>query len=167
MKTKSILIITAAAFLLSNCATQKKCARKFPPQTVTIIKDSIREVVTFRDTTIYIKLDPVTVSKTDTVYVKNGVTVFREVNAESNYATAKAWIGQNRLNLTLTDKDTTITVKLNNALKTARYWEMKYSTEQKTIEVKYIPKIIKILSWLGVAGLILALIWVLKKFKIF
>jgi len=160
MKTKSIhhcyyaiiyfiaLILLVA--ILSGCVTQKKCNLKFPPQSSVIIKDSIREVVTFRDTTIFIKLDPVTITKTDTVYIRNGVIQFKEIKAESNYATGIAGIKFNRLYLVVTDKDTTLTTTLKNALKTSEYWRSMYNNEKQVVTVKYKSKFQTFVTWYGI-----------------
>jgi hypothetical protein len=149
-----ILLITLV-LISFGCTSQKRCIRKFPPETFTIVKDSIREIVTFRDTTIYIKLDPITITKTDTIYIKNGVTLFKQVNAETNLATAKAWIGQNRINLTLADKDTTIIITLKNALKSRDFWLQKWSSEKQVINVPYTPKFWKVTGWIGMISILL------------
>lgn len=162
MKFKILILL----ILISGCATEKRCKLKFPPQTETIIKDSIREVIKYRDTTIYVKLPADTVTTSDTIYIKNGVTVYKEVKAETKLATARAWIGQNRLNLTLADKDTTIEIKLKDALVSKEFWQNKYMTEKQVVTIKYTPKWINILAWIGGAGIILLILWILRKLKI-
>ncbi|MFA7361999.1 MAG: hypothetical protein WC139_13285 [Candidatus Kapaibacterium sp.] len=163
---KNKLIIIAIAIFFSSCVTQRKCQIKFPPQVTTIIKDSIREVIKLRDTTIYVKLPADTVTISDTIYVKDGVTVFKEIKAETILATARVWIGQNRLNLTLADKDTTLTIKLKDALKTSEFWQSKYVNEKQVVEVKYTPKFIKVLAWIGGVCIILLILWLLRRFSI-
>jgi len=157
---KKILILTILTGLIfSGCVTQRNCAKKWPPQTVTIIKDSIREKIVWRDTTIFVQLDPITVTKTDTIYIKNGVVQFREIKAESNYATARAWIGQNRLNLFLADKDTTLELRLKNALRDKEYYLSKWNNEKQTVNVPYTPKFWKLAGWTGIASIILLLLY--------
>jgi ABC-type enterochelin transport system substrate-binding protein len=102
--------------ILSSCATAKKCTKRFPPQTITIVKDSIHTEIQYRDTTVYIKLPVEKVVIFDTVFLKNGVIQFKEIKAQTNYATARAWIGQNRINLELTDKDTLLSIKLKKLI---------------------------------------------------
>ena len=62
------------------------------------------------------------------------------------------------------DKDTLLMVKLENALKTARYFELKYNTEQKTVIEKYTPKWIKVLAWFGAAFIIITILFLVRKF---
>lgn len=155
-----ILIVTA-----SSCVTAKKCSIKHPVKPELIIKDSIREVVTYRDTTIYIHLQGEKVTVHDTIFIKDGVIVFKPVNAESKFATARAWMFNNNIFLTITDKDTTLEIKLLNALKNASYWESKYKSEKIIEQVKYIPKFIKFLAWVGGICIGLLLIFVLLKIK--
>jgi len=156
-----LLILTFA-----SCVTQRRCNTKYPPQTVTIIKDSIRTEIQYKDTTIFIKLPVEKVTVFDTVYLKNGVIQFKQINAQTNYATARAWIGSNRLNLELLDKDTTLKFRLENALKTAKYWELKATTETKIVEKLFIPKWAKALSWFGAAFIILTILFLVKKFLV-
>lgn len=162
-----ILIPILIILTFASCVSQKRCNSKFPPQTVTIIKDSIRFETIYKDTTIFVTLPVQKVTVFDTVYIKNGIVQFREVKASSNYADARAWIGQNRLNLTVEDKDTTLQFRLDNALKMARYYEMKFNTEQKTLPPeKFVPKWVKVLAWIGVFFLIGLVLWLIKKFLV-
>ena len=163
-----LLLLAAVMFFFPSCATQKRCSMKFPPKVEVIQKDSIYEIITFRDTTIYIQLEGKIVTKTDTVYVQNGVILNKEIRGESKFATAIAGIAKNKLYLRLTDKDTTLEIKLNNAIKMARYFEMKFNTEKK---VEYIEKdLTKWQKFLIVSGIIflgVILIWLLLKVKRF
>jgi hypothetical protein len=164
MKTK-LIIFVAFVLLASGCVTQKRCNTKFPPQIITVTKDSIRTEIQYRDTTIFIKLPVEKVTVFDTIFIKNGVIQYKEIKAQTNYATARSWIGQNRINLELTDKDTTLIIRLNNALKIAKYWEVKATTETKILPPeKFIPKWIKILAWFGAAFIILTILFLVRKF---
>jgi len=163
MKKLLILILIVTA---SSCVTQKRCSIKYPVKPELIIKDSIREIVTYRDTTIFVHIKGETVFKSDTIYIKEGVILNKSISAESKLATARAWIGQNRINLLLTDKDTTLTVQLSNAIKEAKYYRERF--EQQTIipePEKYIPKFVNFLAWVGGLCIGLLLIFVLLKIK--
>lgn len=163
---KTLICLILSSLILSSCVTEKKCTRKFPPQIETIIKDSIREVTIYRDTTIYIHFPADTIIKTDTIIVKEGYLYIAPMYAETNLATASAWISYNKLSLMLADKDTTIQVRLLNALKTSQYWEYKYKHEKEVVQVKYIPKFWKVTGLIGI-GLIILLIgyFAIKIFK--
>ena len=161
MKT---IILFLICFFLASCVTQKKCTRKFPPVTEIIIKDSIREVTIYRDTTIYINLPADTVYKKDTIIIKNGYFYIAPMYAETNLATAKAWISHNKLSLMLADKDTTLEVRLENALKTSQIWEFKYKNEKQTVQVKYVPKFWKVTGWIGIISVILIIMYIVTRF---
>jgi hypothetical protein len=154
-----------ALLLLTSCTTAKRCTAKFPPQTITIVKDSIREKITYRDTTIFVTLPAKIVTVKDTVYVKNGVVSFRPVTAESNLATASAWISNNNISLTLADKDTTLIITLSNALRNAEFWQSKYEKDQKTVNVPYTPKFWKITGWVGIITILLLLLFIGVKLR--
>jgi len=149
-----------ALLVLTSCVTQKKCNLRYPPQTITIVKDSIREKITYRDTTIFVTLPAKIVTVKDTVYVKNGLVSFRPVTAESNLATARAWISNNNISLTLADKDTTLIITLSNALKNAEFWQSKYNNEKHTVNVPYTPKFWKVTGWIGIITILLLLLFI-------
>jgi L-lactate permease len=85
--------------------------------------------------------------------------------AETNLATAKAWISYNKLNLLLTDKDTTIEVRLLNALKTSQFWEYKYKHEKEVVKEKYVPKFTKIMSKTGIILTLLLIAYIAFKMR--
>ena len=70
---KTLLIIAGIALILSGCTTERKCNRKFPPQTMGITKDSIIRTTqtVYRDTTIFVYIKGETKYSTDTVWLKN------------------------------------------------------------------------------------------------
>ncbi len=47
------IIIIAILFMLASCVTQKRCNEKFPPQVITIQKDSIHYVQITKDSISY------------------------------------------------------------------------------------------------------------------
>ena len=156
---KTIIYTVIILTIFSGCVTQKRCNRKFSPQIETIIKDSIvyKERITYKDTTIYVKLPADTVYKKDTITIVNGNFYIAPIYAETKLASAKAWIRQNKLNLMLADKDTTLEIKLTDALKTAEFWEYKYKYEKQTVKVKHTPKFWKFTGWVGITSLLLVL----------
>jgi len=161
----TIIVLT----LTASCVTQKRCNRRFPVSPETIIKDSIvyKERIAYKDTTIFVKLPSDTVYKKDTITIVNGYVYVAPIYAESKMASAKAWIRQNKLNLMLADKDTTIEIKLKDALKTAEFWEFKYKTEKQTIVVKekYTPRFWKFTGWLGIILTLVLIAYIYLKIR--
>lgn len=163
MKKLTILLLTI--LLLSGCVTAKKCSQKFPPETVTIIKDSIREKTTYRDTTIFIRLEGETRMIYDTLYVNNSIVHYKSLIAETKYATARAWVALNRINLTLSDKDTTLEIRLKNALESKEFWQSKYMSEKQVIHVKQTPRFYKYLLWIDIFLLLGLALYLYRKFS--
>lgn len=161
----TIIVLT----LTTSCVTQKRCARRFPASPETIIKDSIvyKERITYRDTTIFVKLPADTIFKKDTITIVNGYVHVLPVYAESKMASAKAWIRLNKLNLMLADKDTTLEIKLTDALKTAQFWEMRFKTEKQKeiVRVKYVPVFWKFTGWIGIITFLGIILFLIIKFR--
>jgi len=165
--TNKILLICIALIMVS-CVTQRRCYEKFPPSISFEIKTMKRDSIIYRDTTLFVTLpgersiDSIPVPcpvipgyKPDTAF------------AETSLAWAKAWLSRSRIKLQLEQKDTTITVRLDNAIKEAYYWKSEY---EKIKEVpppqKYIPSAYKTAFWAWIIIIALALgLLALKIFK--
>jgi len=150
-----------AILLLSSCVTQKRCLERFPPAPMTV-KDSIiiKEVTIYRDTIITVHLPG------DTVLITQDIdSLIQPLIAESKYARAIAEVYKNKLKLTLIQKESEITFKLDSAFKETKYWKEKWMNEKQVIvkETKYTPGIYKIAlgGWIGI--IILIVLFVLYK----
>lgn len=135
------LIILFAIVILSSCTTQRKCLRKYPPQssTITIIKDSIHTEIKYRDTTIYVNIPGETITNTVFVPVNSpGQNYIPDTaRAENKYSIAKAWLDWPKIKLTLFQKPQIIEFQLSNAI-TERdtyrmLWEKEKSKEVVTV----------------------------------
>lgn len=108
MKLKYIFSISISILLLASCTTERKCARKYPPQIVTkdsiIIRDVIKKII-IRDTFL-IKGD--TVKLADNVFITNGLVNSKQLFAKTAYANAKAQVVNSKLLLQLIQNDTAI-----------------------------------------------------------
>lgn len=155
-----IFLALTVVLFATSCVNQKRCSRKFPPQTVTIYHDSIRQTIVYRDTTIFIEFPADTVYNSDTILIEKKQVLNTRITAESKMATAMAWISQNKLNLMLADKDTTIEVRLIKALKEAVYWQSKYHSDKQTVNVPFVPKFWKVTGWIGIISIILILLFI-------
>jgi hypothetical protein len=93
--------------LLVGCASQKRCAKKFPP-VITEVTTTVTEV-RYRDTTIFIKGDSITLTDSipcDIVYTKTDST-----------KKTKATVTINRGKLSVVCETKDLEVKLDNAIK--------------------------------------------------
>jgi hypothetical protein len=167
IKFMGVLIL----ILITSCSPAKRLERfyvrhpELKPQSSVEIKTEYIEKTVYRDTTIYITLPPDTVEKEVIVKELINVPVFtsEKVKAETNLARAESWIENTRLRLTLMDKDTTLELRLDNAVKESQYWQNKYEKETKVVTERYIPKFYKWCFWILI-GIVLFII--VKNWKI-
>ncbi|HLN52749.1 MAG TPA: hypothetical protein VK212_03505 [Lentimicrobium sp.] len=148
MKAIHIILICLS---LSSCVTRRACDRKFPSTE----KDSVREVIntvsTYRDTTIFIKIQG------DTVYREN---ILREGNVSklnTSLAISEAWVSNGKLKHRLTQKDTIIPKTLKSALKTT------LTASEKEKVVYRVRKVNELTNWQWVqvwAGRVFMLLFV-------
>ena len=142
------------------------CSPKIIKEVVT--KDSIiyKEKISYRDTTIFRYLPGDTVYKETIVYVDKatGLINSKKLFAFTSLAEASAWVYNSKLFLNLTQKDTTIEIRLDSAIKEARYWKEKYQTSNTVVtkEVTKSPWYMKVLAWIGSLSLVVIGLWIYK-----
>ena len=154
-----LILLVILSSLFASCATQKRCLNKFPPSvdTVTIVEK--RDSIVYKDTTIYVKL-PVEI-RIDSIEipspeVKNYVP--DTVRVETSLAIAKAYWKYPNIKLSLVNKDDSLKIKLDNAIREAFHWKSEYQKITVTPQpIKYIPTIYKISLWLWI-GVILTIL---------
>ena len=134
---RTFVIIAAMLVLLTGCTTQEKCLRMFPPQVHEVIKTEVITNTVVKDTTIYVTLPPEVVVNTDTVYVDAATGL---INSKESYiATSLAWstaqIVNSRLLHSLTQIDTTIEFRLQDAIRETERLEKELREKVTTIEV--------------------------------
>jgi hypothetical protein len=133
-------------------------------KTETIIQE--REIVKYRDTTVYVNIERTdTIYKTTKVYIERGGMVSDTVRASSDYADAWAWVNINRLHVGISDKDTTLRFRLENALMEASKWKYESSKETKVVMERYVPKFIKVTSILGIILTLSIICYILWRFR--
>jgi hypothetical protein len=166
------VVILIALLLGASCATQKRCYTKFPPKTVTVIKDSlvIKDTIIYRDRLVPYKI------KGDTVWQEKLIPVPLSLNVsplvlENTYAIARGWVENSRLKMELIQKDQVITFKLDSADKVAKHWEYRWNNEKQTITlppVKYTSKFAKFCIGFTIFIIVVIIGWgALKIYKIF
>jgi len=155
--------------MLPSCVTYKKCLQKFPPTTDTIKVVERRDSVIFRDTTIMITLPGKTV--VDSIFIPcpefPPTFVPDTVFASTELAESFAYVNRNGvLRLYLTQRDTTITLRLEKALREAYFWRNEYEKVTVTPHpIKFVPKIYKVFMWIVIGELIALLIFLLIRLK--
>lgn len=129
-------------------------------------KDSIvyREKLVYKDTTIYKYLPGDTVFKNTYVYIdKNtGLINSKKIYAFTSLAEASAWVSNSKLNLNLIQKDTTIEIRLDSAIKEATYWKERYQNSSSVTvkEVTKSPWYMKALALIGGLCLVGIGLWI-------
>lgn len=140
-----IILVVLSALVGSSCATQRRCSRKFPPHADTIKIVHVRDSIILRDTTVYIKVPGEADADSIVIPCPEIINYIADTaRAETSLAKAKAWWQYPRVRIELTQKDTTIEIRLKNALKEAHHWRSEYEKITKVPDpVKYIPKMYK------------------------
>jgi peptidoglycan L-alanyl-D-glutamate endopeptidase CwlK len=145
--------------LFNQCSPAKRLQNiyshhpELAPKTssTTIIKDSIRTEISYRDTTVYIPIPGETDHDTVTIPCPEPPKSYipDTARAETSLAVAKAWWDWPHIELELVQKDTTIETRLKDAVRMKNVYRMLYEkTKSETItQVRYIPLIFKIALW--------------------
>lgn len=127
------------------------------------------EHIVYRDTTVYVTLTADTVyAEAEIIYLPGKPVEIRPaiLTAETDYAKAQTWIEQARLRLQLTDKDTTLLVQLDSAVKEARYWRQIHETDKIVVEVIKVPEFYRIMTFIGMGMIFMILAVLLIRWRI-
>ena len=158
-----IILLIGALVLFSSCNPCKRLARVCPPTIVRERYDSLiyRDSIIIKDRIVEIKIPADTVYKTKEVPVPYNVYV-SPITAENDYARAHAWIEHSKIKLELIQKEQVIQKIIEGAEKETFYWKEKYEKERivEVKEVKYTPKLVKILSWIGIISIVILLTYI-------
>ena len=135
-----LIVIATTILLLSSCTTQKKCFNKFPPPPPSTNVE-IKEIVSYRDTTIYVYLPADTVQKTDTIIIGvDGLVNYGFQRLDVEYAYSTFQIKNSKLDFKLYQKESAIAQTIEKAIKESS------KTELVTIKEPY-PVPVKISWW--------------------
>lgn len=120
----NLIVIVMTLLLLSSCTTQKKCFRKFPPPPPSK-EIEIREVVKYKDTTIFVYLPADTVQLTDTIIIgDNGLINYPLQRLDVMYAFSTVQIINSKLDHKLFQKESAIAQTIEDAIKEASKTEV-------------------------------------------
>ena len=168
---KSILYLSLFLACLSQpgCLTYKKCIQRYPPSKDTIRIAQVRDSIIYKDTTIYITIKGET--HHDSILIATPVSINTEkLRSETPLAWAEAWIEDSYLNLNLTQKDTTILTRLDNAIKEAYHWRDEYLkirvTPPPPPPERYIPKVYKYSFCILLILIVIGVYYLVRKFNI-
>ena len=165
-----LILIAAIASLTLSCASEKRCLRRYPPGTSvdTVFHEITRDSVIYRDTTIVITLPGQTIL--DSIFIRPGIIETSPVIMETDLARAEAYYRTPMVYLKLVQKDTTLLLRLDSAVRSSSYWKSQYFRiiNNQVRREKYIPDIYKaaLWGWIG-AILLIILVLALRFFKPF
>ena len=161
-----IILLVLVALAGSSCATQRRCSRKFPPHSDTIKIIHVRDSIVLRDTTVYIKVPGEADADSIVIPCPEIINYIADTaRAETSLAKAKAWWQYPMVRIELTQKDTTIEIRLKDALKEAHHWRSEYEKITKVpAPVRYIPKIYKYSMMFSVVLILTAILRIVSKF---
>ena len=134
MKILSVILI---ALLSVSCMTVRKierncdlfekvCVTEIETKTDTIIKT--KTVIRYRDTTLYIEMPGREIIKEVPVYIEKGIVNSKQSYLTVPYAASTAQVINSMLRHELIQVDTTLRIKLENALKTVKIQEKQIET---------------------------------------
>jgi len=164
---KPIVILAILSLFATSCS-KRWCNTHHPISVDTVRIETIRDSIIFRDTVIYKTIPGETVI--DSVIIPCPEVLgyqVKKVYAETSLAKASAWWDFPNIKLELIQKDTTIELRLDRALKESYHWKTLYEKLHiKPEPEKYIPGFYKF-STFAFIGIIIALIGyvLLKIFK--
>ena len=137
-------IFVLTVFVLSGCATQRRCYEKWSMKPDTITKVVTRDSLVYRDTTIYYHLPGDTVTNEVIIpcppppidnYIPDTARV------ETEFALAKAWWSYPKIKLYLEQKDKYLRLELDSALRESWHWRYEYLQVKQVLKEKYVPAI--------------------------
>ena len=150
----SALIPIIAIILLSGCATQRRCAKKFPPsESVKVVTEKVTK---YRDTTIYVYLPADTIYSEKIIYETPDGWQTEKSTLDMNYSYSTAQVVNGTLKHYLYQKETEIERVIKNAVR-----EQSTHTVEDRVEIhreKYIPSAYRYSFWLVLGLVVLGLV---------
>ena len=163
------IILLLISVSLSGCfTTKKRCLRLYPPEqsSDTVVISTVRDSVVVKDTTIFVDIPGETIfdSVPFPVYVDRDIKL-DTARAETEFAIAKAYYSNKAIHIYLQQKETTLSIKLDSALRESYQWEVKYTEilNKEIVKEKYIPTIYKVSFWIVIGQLIIIILFFLAR----
>lgn len=155
--------------LLSGCITERRCNEKYPLIYSTQLRDSvvIIEQIEFKDTLIktYVEIPKVTIRDSVILIYKNGEALtVKPLFLKGNYSTAQSWLNSGKLFGRLDEGGAIeLSAKIKIQEKTITELQKQVSEKTQIKPVKYVPKLTKFTSIVGITFLSLLLIYLIIK----
>jgi len=126
----------------------------------------VRDSIVLRDTTVKKKVPGEADADSIVIPCPEIINYIADTaRAETSLAKAKAWWQYPRVRIELTQKDTTIELRLKDALKEAYHWRSEYLKITKVPDpVKYIPKMYKYAMMFSLVMIFTVILRIVLKF---
>lgn len=150
----AVCVAAAVTILgLTACDPCRRCVMPGGTNTTTYVRDTVTVTVYIHDTVTVVRLLPgrasATAPEADTA------------RAETDYATAIAYLRGRNIVLEINDKDTAAALVRHIETLTERQREVSQTTESAIVKRElYVPGIVKALAWLGGAAVAAGLLYV-------
>jgi hypothetical protein len=165
------MIVTVV--MTASCVTSRKCLKRFPPSSESTVIERTKDSLIYRDTTLYVTLpgkivrDSVSIPCPTLQPPQGGAKSAPDTAfAETDLASAKAWYSRQRVHLELVQKDTTLQLQLDNAIKESFHWKSEFEKSKTIQQVKYIPDAYRIAFWLWIFVFFIIALFLLLKYKV-
>lgn len=166
---KSLFLFLVFLAILSTSCTKRWCNSHYPAtiDSVLVIKDSVHIIL--KDTTVNVYLPGLTVIDSVIIPCAEPPAAYipDTAYAETPFSKALAWFSYPSIRLKLIQKDTTLAIRLNNAIRDSYYWHSEFNRVTKILEKKHIPNFYRFCTFAFIGICIAFIIYiVLKVFKI-
>lgn len=164
-----IVYFAFLSLFLTSCS-QRWCNTRYPAGSDTVRVETVRDSIILKDTTVFIKIPGETVTNTVEIPCPPPPPSYipKKVTAETSLARASAWWEYPVIKLELIQKDTTITQRLDNAIREAYHWKTLYEKLHiKADPVKFVPGIYKASFWAWIGVIVAALGYIALKIFVF
>lgn len=169
---KKTLLILLTLIGLTSCMTVGRIERNCDKFTKVCGTDKVI-VTKYRDTTIYrhdtirVQLPSDTVRISDTVKVVDGIASMPRIKRKFGVITGEAWVTNSRLGMLAYLNDSTFKTTVHDTITIYDAIQHTNQTNTVTVRVKFIPKFVKFLAWIGAIALLFSGVFVVIKFKLY
>ena len=142
---RNIVFLLLVSLLTGCFASKKRCERLYPVivSTDTVVRETVRDSVVLRDTTIFVSIPGETLI--DSVFVKPGIVLSDTIRLETSFALALAYYKTPKVHLILEQKGKNFEIELKNALQESYHWQELYTKilNKEVVKERYVPGFFK------------------------
>ena len=165
-RTLFIIALLVTPFIMQSCSLFQRTIDRVEYRDSIIIHE--KEVL--RDTTVYVHLPGETFYDSIPVLIpcpdipsEHPAVYPNRLTVQGSLAYAHSWIHNQQLHLLLTEKDTLLPVKLNNAIREREYWRNRYQSKEE-VKVIQLPWWKNMFYYIGLFTSLLFIIFLLLRF---